>query len=100
MVLLMIALMNSAISILMADIEGNISGFLLLHPSFVIFCEIIPQSLVNRYPIIIGYYSRYIMWFYFCVTFIFVWPVGVVLDRIFGEEEGNLLSKSMMKKLF
>ena len=40
------------------------------------------------------------MWFYFGVFFLIVWPIGVVLDRIFGEEEGNLLSKSMMKKLF
>ena len=100
MVLLMIAMLNSTISVLMADIEGSISGFLLSTTLIVVFAEIIPQTLVNRYPILIGYYSRYIMYFYFCITFLFVYPVGVVLDRIFGEEEGNLLSKSRMKKLF
>jgi metal transporter CNNM len=42
MVLLMIALLNSAISILMADIEGSVSGFLLSTSLIVIFAEIIP----------------------------------------------------------
>ena len=40
------------------------------------------------------------MYFYFVLTFLFVYPVGIILDKIFGEEEGNLLSKSRMKKLF
>ena len=100
MILFMIAICNSAVSILMADIEGNISGFLLSTSLIVIFAEIIPQTLVNRYPIIIGYYTRYFMWFYFIILSPFAYPVGVVLDRIFGEEEGNLMSKSHMKKLF
>ncbi len=40
------------------------------------------------------------MYFYFALTFVIVYPIGVILERIFGEEEGNLLSKSRMKKLF
>lgn len=40
------------------------------------------------------------MWFYFIILSPFAYPVGVVLDKIFGEEEGNLMSKSHMKKLF
>jgi len=96
----MLAAVNSAISVLMADIEGSLSGFLLSSSLIVVFGEILPQALVNRWPVIIGYYSRNIMYFYFAVTFVFSYPVGVVLNRIFGEDEGNLLSKSRMKKLF
>jgi metal transporter CNNM len=99
-VLFMIAIMNASISILMADIEGNISGFFMSTALIVIIAEIIPQTLVNRYPILISYHSRYIMWFYFIVLSPFAYPVGIVLDRIFGEEEGSLMTKSNMKKLF
>jgi metal transporter CNNM len=100
MILLMIALVNSAISILMADIEGNISGFLLSNSLIVILGEIIPQTLVNRYPILIGYYSRYVMYFYFAIFFIICYPIAAILDKIFGEDEDNFLSKSRMKKIF
>ena len=42
MVLLILALTNSAISILMADIEGDLLGFLLSTALIVIFAEIMP----------------------------------------------------------
>jgi len=99
-VLLMIALMNSAISILMADIEGNISGFLLSTSLIVIFAEILPQALVNRHPIVIGYYSRYVMWLFFGMFFLISYPISAILEKLLGEEEGNVMSKNRMKKLF
>lgn len=100
LILFMLAGLNSAISILMADIEGSLSGFLLSTALIVVFGEILPQVLMNRYPILLSYYSRYILYFYFAVTFIFSYPLGVVINKILGEDEGNLLSKSRMKKLF
>jgi metal transporter CNNM len=100
MILFMVSILNTAISILMADIEGSLSGFLISTTLIVIFAEILPQVLVNRWTVVICYYSRYIMYFYFALTFIFVYPAGIILDKIFGEDEGFLLSKSRMKKLF
>jgi metal transporter CNNM len=94
MVLLILAMTNSAISILMADIEGDLLGFLLSTALIVIFAEIMPQVIVNRYPILLSYYSRHIMWLFFYLLFIIAWPLGVIINRILGESEGNLLSKT------
>jgi CBS domain containing-hemolysin-like protein len=100
MVLLMVAMTNSAVAIIMADIEGNLSGFLISTALIVIFGEILPQSLVTRHPLTIGYYSLYLMYFFFFVCFIICYPIAAILDKIFGEDEGNFLSKSRMKKMF
>lgn len=100
MVLLMVSLLNSATSILMADIEGSLSGFLISTCLIVIFAEIMPQAIMNSDPFFFSYYSRYIMYLCFAVTYVVAAPLGIIIDRILGEEEGNLLSRSRMKKLF
>jgi metal transporter CNNM len=100
MVLLMVSLLNSAISIFMADIEGSLSGFLLSTSLIVIFAEIMPQAIMNSDPFFFCYYSRYFMYLCFGLTYIVAAPLGIIIDRILGEEEGNFLSRSRMKKLF
>ena len=66
----------------------------------MIFSEILPQTIVNRYPIIVGYYTIYVMWFYIVVVSPIAYPFGKVLKMILGEDTGNVMSKSHMKKLF
>jgi hypothetical protein len=42
----------------------------------------------------------YITYVFTAITFIVAYPIGAILDKILGEEEGVVLSKSRMKKLF
>jgi len=34
------------------------------------------------------------------VTIIIAYPIGAILDKVLGEEVGNILSKNQMKRLF
>lgn len=99
-ILLGCVISNTAISVLMADIEGSISGFLISTTIVVIFGEIFPQSLCNRYGLSIGTYCRGIMYVFFYSLFIVTYPLAAILDKVLGEEVGTFLSKSRMKKLF
>jgi len=45
---------NALLSILMADLTGGMTGFLVSTFAIVIFGEIVPQSSCSRYPLEIG----------------------------------------------
>ncbi|CDW77164.1 ancient conserved domain protein 2 [Stylonychia lemnae] len=85
MILLGTAASNAVISVLMADIEGDIKGFLLSTSIITVFDQ---QFL--RWPAHFFYYA----------TFLFCYPIGAILDKILGEEAGNVLSKNQMKRMF
>lgn len=91
---------NALISIFMAEIEGNISGFLISTTIIMLFGEIFPQALANKYSLIITSYLRFLMWFFYYATFIVAYPIGAILDKILGDEMGNVLNKNQMKRMF
>ena len=93
-------LSNTLVSILMADIEGSINGFLLSTAIITIFGEIIPQTFANKYGLQISTYTRWLLYFTYYATFVFSYPIAAILDKFLGEEAGHVLTKSRMKKLF
>ena len=52
---------NSYLSILMADITSGTMGLILSTIMIVIFGEIIPQATCSRYALLVGYYTRYLI---------------------------------------
>jgi metal transporter CNNM len=50
-ILLGCAITNSSISILMAEAEGNLSGFFISTTLTLIFGEILPQAIANRFTL-------------------------------------------------
>ncbi len=99
-VLLGCVITNTSISILLAEAEGNLSGFFISTVLTMLFGEIIPQALCNRFGLLIGAYSRFILYFFYYTLYIATYPIAAVIDRVLGDDEGNFLSKSRMKKLF
>ncbi|CDW71668.1 ancient conserved domain protein 2 [Stylonychia lemnae] len=100
MILLGTAASNAVISVLMADIEGDIKGFLLSTSIITVFGEIIPQTFANKYSLQISSFLRWPAHFFYYATFLFCYPIGAILDKILGEEAGNVLSKHQMKRMF
>jgi len=94
------AVTNSGISILLAEAEGNISGFFISTALTLILGEILPQAVSNRYPLQIGAYTRYLLYFFYYAMFIVAFPVSAIIGKILGDGESTLLSKSRMKRMF
>lgn len=84
----------------MAEAEGNLSGFFISTVLTMLFGEIIPQALCNRFGLQIGAYSRHILYFFYYTLFLFTYPIAAIIDKVLGDDEGTFLSKSRMKKLF
>jgi len=90
---------NSIISVLMAEIEGDISGFLISTSIITVFGEILPQTVANKYNLLLSAWFRFPMYFFYYLTFIVTYPIGAILDKILGEEAGHTLSKNQMKRM-
>jgi len=90
---------NTVLSILMADIAGGLTGGLVSTAVIVVFGEIIPQASCSRYALQIGAASiplvNTIMFLFFPLSY----PMAMLLDKVLGDEIGNIHSKSEMKRL-
>jgi hypothetical protein len=90
---------NSLLSILTADKFGGTAGFLSSTILIVIFGEIVPQALCQRYSLLVGSLSvpllRVIILLFFPVTFI----LAKGLDVVLGKELATTYSNAEMLKL-
>ena len=66
----------------------------------VVFGEIVPQAICSRHGIKAGAYLSWLLWITIAVTFVFAFPIAAILDKVLGEEEGNIMTKIKMKKFF
>lgn len=91
---------NSILSIIMADMTSGIAGMLISTGIVIIFGEIIPQAVCSRYALIIGAHTMWILYIFVFFTFPITFPLSAILDKILGEDVGNVYNKSKMKRLF
>jgi len=92
-------LVNSALSIIMANITSGIIGLVLSTTCIVIFGEIIPQSTCSRYSLLIGYKTRWITQILLIILSPIAFPMSFILDKFFGDEVGMIYSNTELKKL-
>lgn len=93
-------MVNSLLSILMADIAGGAVALFASTGIIVIFGEIMPQAIFSRHGIKAGAWLSPLLWVTIVVTFIFSFPIAAILDKVLGEEVGTIMTKSKMKKFF
>ena len=84
---------NALLSILLADLFNGIVGFLVSTAIIVMFGEILPQALCSRYALKIGSIAIPIVKLIMGILYILAKPISVVLDKMLGEEIGNIHSK-------
>jgi metal transporter CNNM len=85
---------NSALAILMGDLTSGVMGLIISTGIITIFGEIIPQAVCSRYALIMGANTTWIIYFFMFVTFPISFPISAILDKVLGEEVGNILSKN------
>ena len=92
-------LVNSALSIIMANITSGVIGLVLSTTVIVIFGEIIPQSTCSKYSLLIGYKTRWITHALLIIFFPIAFPLSFILNKFFGNEVGMIYSNTELKKL-
>ena len=85
---------NSALAILMGDLTSGLKGLLISTSIITIFGEIMPQAICSRYALIVGAHTTWIIYFFMAVTFPISFPISAILDKVLGDEVGNILSKN------
>ncbi|ODN06176.1 Metal transporter CNNM2 [Orchesella cincta] len=92
-------LVNATLTILVDDLTSGLIAIAGSTLSIVIFGEIIPQAICSRYGLAVGARTIYITKFFMAVTSPLAFPLSIILDKILGEEIGNIYTRDRLKEL-
>lgn len=92
-------LVNATLTILVDDLTSGLIAIAGSTLAIVIFGEIIPQAICSRYGLAVGARTIYITKFFMLVTSPLAYPLSKLLDRILGEEIGNVYTRERLKEL-
>jgi metal transporter CNNM len=90
---------NSFLSILMADMTSGPKGLLISTVLIVVFGEITPQAICSRHALVIGAWFSYFTWVCVVSFFVIAWPVSKFLDFLLGSEVGTVYTRDELKHL-
>ena len=90
---------NSLSSILLADIEGGIVGFIVSTALILFLAEIFPQAVCSRYALQIGARVIYVVKFFIVLLYPLAKPISMILDCMLGEEIGTIHTRQELSKL-
>ncbi|TPP55707.1 Metal transporter CNNM4 [Fasciola gigantica] len=97
-------LSNVAVNVvfsIMADkiIGTGIAAVITATFTLLIFAEIMPQSLCTNYGLLIGAKTVFLTQMLLIITAPVSYPLGYLLDKIFGEEIGQVYNREKLKAL-
>ena len=78
----------------MGDLTDGVTGLIVSTAVITVFGEIIPQAVCSRYALTIGAACTWYVYFFMAVTFPISFPISAILDKVLGEEVGNILSRN------
>lgn len=99
-VLLGNVLVNTSLTILMDNLTG--SGLLAVVAStlgITMLGEIVPQAICSRHGLAIGARTIWLTKMFIVLTFPIAFPISFVLDKILGDEIGQVYSKAKLSVL-
>lgn len=92
-------MVNSLLSILLADQTSGIMGFLLSTALIVLFGEIGPQAACSRYALLVGYRTAPLVRVIVIILYPLSFPISKLLDWTLGEELGKLYTEAEFERL-
>lgn len=90
---------NSALSILTAEIASGLIGFLVSTALIVVFGEILPQAACSRYALQVGSFTVPIVRFLMAFFFILTRPMSLCLDCLLGREVSTIHSRAELMEM-
>jgi len=90
---------NSAVSVLTAQISSGLTGFFVSTTLIVIFGEILPQACCSRYALQVGARTVPIVKVLICLFYLCAKPMSIVLDWLLGQEVGMVLDRSELLEM-
>lgn len=90
---------NSALSIVTADIFGGLAGFLSSTVAILYVGEIIPQSVCHRHGLVIGAYAVPLVKLFMLITAVLSYPTAKLLDWLLGHEQHKFYNKKQLRSL-
>lgn len=92
-------LVNATLTILVDDLTSGVIAIVASTLAIVIFGEIIPQAICSRFGLAVGARTIYITKFFMMLTSPLAYPLSKILDKILGEEIGNVYTRERLKEL-
>ncbi len=90
---------NSLVTVFMNNLISGWQTFIVSTLTLCIIGEIIPQAVFNRHGFILAAKSILFIKFLLYITAPFAFPIGMILDRILGDEAGMSYTRMQMKQL-
>ncbi|CAK8992920.1 unnamed protein product [Durusdinium trenchii] len=98
-VLLGNVMVNSYMAILMAELWDGTAAFIATTLIIVTFGEIMPQSICYKHGLRIGAALVPLLFFFWILLYPVSKPIALILDRLFGEEIGQVLDRQQFMTL-
>ena len=92
-------MVNSTATILLDDLSNGVVAVVVSTMCIVVFGEIIPQAVCSRHGLAVGARTAWITRFFMLVTFPLSFPISLLLDKILGEEIGQVYDKEKLQEL-
>ena len=89
-------LVNSTLTIFMDGLTSGVLAVIVSTLAIVVFGEIIPQAACSRHGLAVGAKTIYVTYLFMFLTFPLSLPISWILDRILGEEIGNVYDRERL----
>ena len=92
-------LVNVVLTILMDDLSTGVIAVVSSTLGIVIFGEIVPQAICSRHGLAVGAKTVILTKFFMLLTFPLSFPISIILDKVLGEEIGNVYNRERLQQL-
>ncbi|XP_064600881.1 unextended protein-like [Liolophura sinensis] len=92
-------LVNNTLTILLDDLTNGLFAIIGSTMAIVIFGEIVPQAICSRHGLAVGAKTIWITRLFMVLTFVLSFPISLILDKILGEEIGQVYNREKLQEL-
>ncbi|CAL1537272.1 unnamed protein product [Lymnaea stagnalis] len=92
-------MVNSTFTILFDNMTNGLTAVISSTIGIVVFGEIMPQAICSRHGLAVGANTYWLTVFFMILTFPASFPISLILDKILGEEMGQVYNKEKLQEL-